>query len=227
MSQDLLAPYRTQPSVQAPATAAGEPEKHRSVADGELASAWTLKEFFGALNTVMRLPARARRKKETAKAEGAGSRIAFGLSPALSRFVLVGGGIVVVAVTIVKPLIDWATDSSHASLTQVAGVWEAGKGKHQGRHFEVTDSAVVFHTGDSPTDYTWHKVQQVKVRSVGDSTLYTVTYEEGKRTADLAFWYYQRPAPAIRLKNQPAVLWSLTRLQPVAGPPPSTKRTRI
>ncbi len=230
MSTDLLAPFRTQPSQPAvnPTQAVTQPtagiDRHRSVADGELATAWTLKEFFGSLNSVMRLPTRARRNdKPRAEAEVAAPAGTPGLHPGLYRFFLVAGGVTVVALLVVKPLINLLTDAGHASLTPVAGVWEAGKGKHEGRKFEVTDSAVVFHTGEKATDYTWHRVQEVKVKQVGDSSLYTVKYEEGKGSVDLTFWYYKAPKPGIRLKNQPGVLWGLTRDRPVTGPPPSNR----
>lgn len=229
MSTDLLAPFRTQPSQPAvnPSAAVTQPtpgiDRHRSVADGELANAWTLKEFFVSLNSVMRLPNRARRhEKPTAEAAAAPSGTP-GIHPGLYRFFLFAGGAVVVAVLVVKPLVSLLTNSGHASLTPVAGVWEAGKGKHEGRKFEVTDSAVVFHTGERATDYTWHRVQAVKVKQVGDSSLYTVKYEEGKGTVDLTFWYIRGAKPGLRLKNQPAVRWALTKERPVTGPPPSNR----
>lgn len=229
MSTDLLAPFRTQPSQPAvnPSQAVTQPtpgiDRHRSVADGELATAWTLKEFFSSLNSVMRLPTRARRN-EKPKADAAAAPAGTpGLHPGLYRFFLYAGGALVVAVLVVKPLIGLLTESGHASLVPVAGVWEAGKGKHAGRKFEVTDSAVVFHTGDRATDYTWHRVQAVKVKQLGDSSLYTVKYEEGKGTVDLTFWYIKGAKPGLRLKNQPAVLWALTKDRPVAGPPPSNR----
>lgn len=216
MTQDLLAPFRTGPSTQGN----GEPEKHRSVADGELATPWSLRDFFGSLNTVMRLPGKARRKAEVRTAGGLSIALP-GIRPWMSRLVLVGSGLAAVALLVVRPILSWATDSSHATLTPVVGVWEAGKGKYQGRRFEMTDSAVVFHNGHSATDYTWHRVQEVRVKRVADSTLYTVRYEEGKKTADMTFWYYGSGAPMIRLKNQPGVVWNKTSLAPSSGPPPA------
>jgi len=210
MSQDLLAPYRTTDAPDHP----GEPEKHRSVADGELATAWTLKEFFHSLNSVMRLPSRARRKAEPGTDGGFSMP---GVRPWMSRTVLAGGVVAVVGVFVVRPLMLWASRAGHASLTPVVGVWEAGKGKYEGRKFEMSDSAVAFHTGDS-TDYTWHRIQEVRVKGVADSVLYTVRYLEGEKTADLTFWYHPHPAPMIRLKNQPTVVWNRTSQTPTAGP---------
>lgn len=224
MSQDLLAPYRTQPS--APEAPESAQEKHRSVADGELATPWTLKDFFGSLNSVMRLPSKARRRAEPARTADGVSIAIPSVSPMLSKLILVGGGLTVLVLLVIRPLVLWATRAGHESLVQVTGVWEAGKGKHEGRHFELSDSAVVFHTGDEATDYTWHRVQEVRTRESGDSTLYTVRYEEGKATAELSFWYRYRPVKSIRLKNQPAVLWTLTKLRPVPGPPPESRPLR-
>jgi hypothetical protein len=207
MTQDLLAPYRT---TDAPAQP-GEPEKHRSVADGELAMPWTLKEFFYSLNTVMRLPSKARRKAEQTRTAGFSMP---GVRPWMSKLVVVGGVMAVLGLVVVRPLIEWASRAGHASLTPVVGVWEAGKGKYAGRRFEMSDSAVAFHTGDSASTYTWHKIQEVKVKPFADSVLYTVRYLEGEKTADLSFWYRGHPAPVIRLKNQPTVVWNKTALAP-------------
>lgn len=213
MSNDPLAAFRT-----GPATQGNEPERHRSVADGDLHNPWSLKEFFGSLNSVMRLPSKERRKEKAAgKSEGFSVSLP-GIPNWMSRLVLVGGGLAAVIMLVVVPAIGWITGGGHESLEPVVGVWEAGKGKYQGRRFEMSDSAVVFHTGQSATEYTWHRVQQVKVKRVADSTLYMVRYEEGKQTADMTFWYIAGRAPAIRLKNQPGVTWSKTGQVPVSGP---------
>ena len=212
MTQDLLAPYRTTASPAEP----DEPGKHRSVADGELATAWSLKEFFHSLNSVMRLPTKARRKTEEARTSGFSMP---GVRPWMSKMVLAGGIVAAVGVFLVRPIVLWASRAGHASLAPVVGVWEAGKGKYQGRRFEMSDSTVAFHTGDSASTYTWHRIQEVKVKPFADSALYTVRYLEGEKTADLSFWYRGNPAPAIRLKNQPTVVWSKTALTPTAQRP--------
>ncbi len=216
MANDPLAAFRTGPAPQD----GGEPERHRSVADGDLHNPWSLKEFFGSLNSVMRLPTKARRKeKEKARSEGLSVTLP-GIPGWMGKLVLYGGGAVAVTMLVVLPVIRSMTTADRASLTPVVGVWEAGKGKYQGRRFEMTDSAVVFRTGTKPTDYTWHRVQEVRVKQVADSVLYTVRYEEGDKTADMTFWYVAAAAPRIRLKNQPGVTWSKTNLVPAAGPPP-------
>jgi hypothetical protein len=215
MTQDLLSPYRT--AGTAPSQP-GEPEKHRSVADGELANPWTLKEFFNSLNSVMRLPSKARRKAEPASG-GATTFALPGIRPWMSKAVVAGGVVAVVSLVVVRPLVLWASKAGHASLAPVVGVWEAGKGKYQGRRFEVSDSAVAFQKGESADDYSWHRIQEVQVKTVADSALYTIRYEEGNKTADLSFWYRTRPAPVIRLKNSLGVAWNRTGLAPRAAPP--------
>jgi hypothetical protein len=218
MTQDLLAPYRTDDAPGKP----GEPEKHRSVADGELAHAWTLKEFFNSLNTVMRLPTRARRKEQVPAATTFSLSLP-GVRPWMSKALMAGGFVAVVSLVVVRPLVLWASKTGHATMTPVVGVWEAGKGKYQGRRFEMSDSAVAFHNGESAEDYTWHRIQEVKVRAVADSALYTVRYQEGKQTADFSFWYRGGPKPVIRLKNQPNVVWNRTSQTPTAGPAPERR----
>jgi hypothetical protein len=213
MTEDPLTPIQTTGSAP---TQPGEPEKHRSVADGELAAPWTLTQFFHSLNSVMRLPTKARRRVE--RAQGASFTLPGLGRPWVSRAILVGGFAVVVGILVVRPLLLWASRTGHDSLRPVVGVWEAGKGKYRGRSFEMSDSTVSFQYGEKASDYTWHRIEEVRVKPVGDSVLYTVRYAEGQKVADLSFWYQSIPTPVIRLKNQPDVVWSKSTRAPTAQP---------
>jgi len=221
MSQDLLAPYRTKGSTAStPADHSAGAEKHRSVADGELATPWTLTEFFHSLNTVMRLPTKARRTQqaEAAAARGAGGISIPSVNPVFSRALLVMGAVVVLGVVVVRPIFLWASGSGQEKLAPVVGVWEAGAGRWAGRSFEVSDSSIAFRNGEQRTDYSWHKIHEVRVRAAADSALYTVIYEESGKTAELTFWFKGGSAPAIRLKNTPAVIWSKSGRAATAQP---------
>jgi hypothetical protein len=219
MSQDLLAPYRTKGSTAPmPGVDPGEPEKHRSVADGELVNPWTLNEFFHSLNSVMRLPGKARRKKEQEAAAGGRGLAIPSVSPALSRGLIVLGAVALLVLVVIRPIVAWASGSGREKLVPLVGVWEAGAGRWAGRSFEVSDSSIAFRNGEKRTDYSWHRIQEVRVKPVADSALYTVIYEESGKTAELTFWFKRGPAPAIRLKNTPAVIWSKSARAATAQP---------
>jgi hypothetical protein len=220
MSQDLLAPYRIKASTApTPADTPAAEEKHRSVADGELARPWTLTEYFRSLNTVMRLPTKARRTQQAeAAARGIGGISIPSVNPAFSRALLVLGAVVVLGVVVVRPIFLWASGSGREKLAPVVGVWEAGAGRWAGRSFEVSDSSIAFRNGEQRTDYSWHRIHDVRVRPAADSALYTVIYEESGKTAELTFWFKGGSAPAIRLKNTPAVVWSKSGRAATAQP---------
>jgi hypothetical protein len=195
MSSDPVESGTGPVSGEAPAEAG----RHRSVADGDLTASWTLKDYFASLNSVMRLPGRPRRKAKDAAGEAATAR-----PGGVARKVIMGAGLAAVAVLAMR-LFPPAASSGQLELTPVVGVWEAGKGKYRGHHFEVTDSTVVFQTGERDGDVTAHPVQRVQVQQVADSTLFTIRYGEGDAAADLAFWLRGK---VIRLKNQPETEWS-------------------
>jgi hypothetical protein len=194
--------------------------RHRSVADGELLTHWTLKDFFSSLNTVMRLPARARRKA----AEDAAARVARGLNLNLDNIRLPKGlvaasVVMLLGVFVVKPLMLSASGSGEVrDLSQAYGVWQASAGKYAGRMFEVQQYSIAFRTSSDSPDYTWHKIDQVKISGPADSTLYTVVYEEEGKTAEFAFWFMKRDKPVIRFLHQPEIIWDKTPYEPIARP---------
>lgn len=207
------------------------PSRHRSVADGELLSTWTLADFFSSLNTVMRLPARARRKlaraaaeKKAAAAEAAASA-AKGLQPGLLRSIRMPKGLVAasvllfVGVFVVRPLVVSASGSGDGrDLSPAYGVWQASTGKYAGRMFEVGEHSIAFRTSSASPDYTWHKIDKVIVRGAADSTLYKVVYVEAGKTAEFSFWFVKQAKPVIRFLHQPETVWEKTPYEPIARP---------
>lgn len=195
--------------------------RHRSVADGELLSTWTLKDFFSSLNTVMRLPARARRKAAEEAASKAAKKLGLGALEdiQLPKGLVAASLVLLLGVFVVKPLVLSASGSSDKrDLTPAYGVWQAKTGKYAGRMFEVSQYSIAFRTSSDSPDYTWHKIDQVKASGPADSTLYTVVYEEEGKTAEFAFWYVTRDKPVIRFLHQPETVWDKTPYEPIARP---------
>ena len=191
------------------------PEKHRSLADGDLHTSWNMMDFFGSLNSVMRLPekvaARAAAKRAAAKS---------GEAPPLSipKPLVFAMLLVSFCVLIGGPLLTALTYGEGVERLEPAlGVWNAGTGKYAGRVFELTDSTVAFSTS-SNGDFQRYRIELVHAQGAGDSTLYTVTYQGERGTSDFAFWLV--PPAVIRFKNTPETVWHRSALSlPTAGKP--------
>ena len=183
------------------------PEPHRSLADGDLHTAWNMMDFFASLNNVMRLPdkvlARAAAKRKEAKAGEAPSfsipKPAVFAMLVVSFCVLVGG-----------PLLASLNNGDGGDLEPAFGVWNAGSGRYAGRVFELTDSTVAFSTSANG-DLQRYRIDLVRTVGAGDSTLYIVTYKAEKGTSDFAFWLLP-PGGLIRFKNSPETVWTRTAL---------------
>ncbi len=219
MSQNSsLTTARPAPAAGAPARPTDQGPEYRSIVDGELATTWSLEDYFGSLNTVMRLPPKVRRKVEKAAQNTPGGvqvlavldrvRIPSGL--------LVAAFLLGVVVLVIKPLVLGASGGG-ADLTPVYGSWEAGKGKYAGRMFEISEQSIGFKTSAESPDYTRHAIESVRGRQVADSTLYTVTYKQDNKTAEFTFWFYGGGSPLIRFKNQHEVIWRKAGAQPVTS----------
>lgn len=217
MDQDTITRPATEEPVAPPAADLGP--RHRSVADGELLTTWSLGEFFQSLNSVMRLPARVRRKK----AEEAAKAKALGL-PSIDK-IRVPNGLVAASVLlllgvfVVKPLVLSASGSADLrTFSRAFGVWQAKSGKYAGRMFEVGEHSIAFRTSSDSPEYSWHKIDDVRITGSQDSTLYTVVYEEAGKNAEFAFWLVQHKDPVIRFLHQPEVVWDKTPYEPIARP---------
>ena len=192
---------------------------YRSVADGELRTPWTLSEYFASLNTVMRLPAKVRRKaQEVARRTpgGAEALAAFERLRIPTGWATVAAALAV-AVLIGRPLLA-AVVGRGADLTPAYGVWQAGKGRYEGRTLQIVEQHIAFGTSSKGTEYSWHQIREVEARPAADSTLFTVVYDEGGKTAEFAFWYVGGQPAAIHVVHQPEVVWTKSTRSPSTPP---------
>ncbi|HEU5154720.1 MAG TPA: hypothetical protein VFU03_08325 [Gemmatimonadales bacterium] len=182
------------------------PEQHRSLADGDLQTVWSMVDFFGSLNNVMRLP-----EKVLATARGPGDPTRDSLFRRIPRPVLLAMMLVSACVLVGGPLLAVLSNGEGIErLAPAFGVWRADGGRYAGRIFELSDSAVVFSTsGDG--DLQHYRINEVRAQGAGDSTLYTVTYRAEQGTSDFAFWLLPTGG-LIRFKNAPETVWSRTAL---------------
>jgi hypothetical protein len=189
---------------------------HRSLADGELATPWSLEDFFRNVNTVLRLPARSQpapaQQARAAQAPGR-TRPSRG-KLRIPRGALVAGVLLAIGYFGIWPLILSATSVEQVPLSVAQGVWLAEGGLYTGRTFELGERTIGFRTSKDSADYTWHEIVGHRTRSAGDSVLFTVAYEDGSREAEFAFWLIAGRAPVVRLQHQAGVVWKKTPLRP-------------
>lgn len=189
--------------------------RHRSVADGELASTWTLKDYFASLNSVLRLPAKP---KPVAEPEPAGFSLPSLPNIRLPRMVVSGSIILSLGVLVVRPLVLSASRGDTASLAPAVGVWEAGSGRYEGRMFELGTSSIAFRTSATSPEYTWHPISNLVVKPDGDSMLFTLSYEQDGKQAEFVFWLISGKEQVIRVTHQQGTTWKKTPYAPIAKP---------
>jgi len=191
---------------------------YKSVADGELKSAWTLSEYFASLNTVMRLPAKVRHKAEemARRSPGGTATLAAFERMRIPTGLVAAAVLVAIVLLIGRPLL--AAVGSSADLSAAYGVWQAGKGRYEGRTFQIVETHIAFGTSSKAAEYTWHKVRDVKAKAVADSTLFTVVYDEDGKTAEFAFWYVGGQPAAVHVVHQPEVVWTKSARSPSTPP---------
>jgi hypothetical protein len=192
---------------------------YRSVADGELKTAWTLSEYFASLNTVMRLPAKVRRKAEEVAKRTPGGEAALAIVQRIRipSGLMAAAAVAAVVILVGRPLLA-AVGGSSADLSPAFGVWQAGKGKYQGRTFQIADQHIAFGTSSKGDEYSWYKVKDVTAKPAADSTMFTVVYEENGKTAEFTFWYLGGQPASIHVVHQPEVVWTKSTRSPTTPP---------
>jgi hypothetical protein len=194
---------------------------YRSVADGELKNTWTLSEYFASLNTVMRLPSKVRRRAEAVAKKTPGGETALAL---LDRVQIKTGWLIAgvgafLLVLVGRPLLGAMSGGPEADLRAAVGVWEAGKGKYEGRSLQIVEKQIAFGTEPKTTRFAWHPIRSVHAKAAQDSTQYTVVYEQDGQAAEFAFWLVGGSPARIHVVHQPGVEWSKSPRTPT---PPST-----
>lgn len=188
---------------------------HRSIADGELVSTWSLKDYFGSLNAVLRLPSKP---KAVPKPKQEFSLPSFS-HVRLPKSVVAASLVIGLVVLVIRPIVLSASRADTEALAAAIGVWEAESGRYAGRMFELGPISIAFRTSAKSPEYTWHKIANLEVKPAGsDSTFYNLHYELDGKEAEFAFWLIPGPPPVIRVANQQGVTWKKTVYEPIARP---------
>lgn len=177
-------------------SASRQPKEYRPLGSGELADAWELGEFLGALGPVMRLPPKEDdRPVPTPRLRAAASgrravrlvALAIGLMGAAA-----GAG----------PL--WR--ALHPSLPMpqgLLGVWSTNDATHRDRTFEL--SAVQLRLGLGARDATY-PITAIRRRDSADAAVYVLEYRDEETALEFALAI--GPDSVVKLRNLPAVSWS-------------------
>jgi hypothetical protein len=178
----------------------------RSLADGELKNAVSLRDFLHGLGPLLQLP-RRKRAKSTPEEQGE-ARPAFAISPPSRRAALVLLGLAATGAGAVHLLAAGGAAGSDLPPA-LQGRWVTSNKKYAGRAMEFRGDSVGIFT--APGVGQFYPVRQVKSRQQRDTTVVTLTYEQaaGKPT-QLALRLVERHA-RLSLANQPDMIWSRER----------------
>jgi len=178
----------------------------RSLADGELKNAVSLRDFLHGLGPLLQLP-RRKKAKPTSETKGE-ARPAFAIAPPLRRAALVLLGLAAVGAGTARFLAAGSAGGSGLPPA-LQGRWVTSNPKYAGRAMQFRGDSVGIFT--APGVGQFYPVRQVKSRQQHDTTVVTLTYEQaaGKPT-QLALRLVERRA-RLSLVNQPDLIWTRER----------------
>ena len=189
-------PLPAQPMAQATA-----PQPTGSVGDGNLAEPMKLEVFLHGIATIYDLP-----EKEVAPTEPPPKKANKRRSLYFQR-----GLVITLALSLIGL---FAVSLSRTELPGVLpsplyGEWKSSEPRYKDRAFMITSRDVTFRTGPSPEALTVHKIRHVdRTRGGGDTTYFSVEYEEEAGLVTWKFAYVESPKPTIRFVNQKNLIWT-------------------
>jgi hypothetical protein len=195
---NLLPP---RPPAPTPRSVPAAPVFGGSLKDGELINPMELGDFMMQLGMLFRLPVRVK-EPEPGDQPGTSAKrrsrrsLLIRMSPILAA-VLVS---TYAAFNVTLPSAQTATVPE-----ELIGVWITSDAKYAGRHLALTDKTVVIGKGDAGES--GHTVKTVDQRAKGDTTIYTIIYQDEGGTRDLVLRYLPGGKPRVTLLNQPQMIW--------------------
>ena len=91
---------------------------------------------------------------------------------------------------------------------ELLGVWATEAESHADRVFTITDSTLVFQTGE--TDSVIYPVVEVIRNDTDSGAEYVIKHDVDGDVADFAFYYMEMPEPLIQFKYQRNMDWRKT-----------------
>lgn len=106
-------------------------------------------------------------------------------------------GLVLVGLSLVPP--------NREIPPELLGVWATEAESHADRVFTITDSTVIFQTGE--TDSVIYPVVEVIRNDTDSGAEYVIRHDVEGDVAEFAFYYMEAPEPVIQFKNQRNMDW--------------------
>jgi hypothetical protein len=88
---------------------------------------------------------------------------------------------------------------------ELLGVWATEAESHADRVFTITDSTLIFQTGE--TDSVIYTVVEVIHNDTDSGAEYVIRHDVDGSVAEFAFYYMAMPEPLIQFKNQRNMDW--------------------
>ena len=189
--------------VGGPATPAPSPSGYvTGIADGNLSQDVKLRDFLFGIGVVFRLPKRTKkdREREAAAAEKRKFKIRIpvrAISVALAPVLIVVAG-----------YLGYQRWSGDPMPLAVVGTWSTDDGRYAGRSFWLNSQSVAFQNGKATSDFSVHPIKRIRVKAVADTTFLAIDYEQDGAPITFSIKYRDRPAPQIRMVNQPTIEWT-------------------
>lgn len=172
------------------------PPAHRSLASGDLDSAWELDEFFQALGPVMGLPPKEKEPRPTQKRAKAATGVR------RPRALIATAVTLLMVAAFHAPLIRLLMRNGPVP-GEFLGVWRTTSPRYAERGFTITSDSLLLYLG--PRGLASYPITGVRTKRTADSLLYTVHYLDGTSTLELGL--RMDTDSTVRVANLPAVLW--------------------
>jgi hypothetical protein len=93
---------------------------------------------------------------------------------------------------------------------ELVGVWKTLNAHYADRSFEITNTSIIFSTGDGQIDF--YPIAAAEQAREGEALLYTILYlNEARHEYRFTFYFEPSNGGVIRWKNKPDIEWAKAR----------------
>ena len=115
-----------------------------------------------------------------------------------------------VLVTVLMLLLGCQSRKPTAVPDELVGVWKTLNAQYADRSFEITQTSIIFSTGDGQIDF--YPIAAAEQAREGEALLYTILYlNEARQEYRFTFYFEPSNGGVIRWKNKRDIEWAKAR----------------
>ena len=115
-----------------------------------------------------------------------------------------------VLVTVLMLLLGCQSRKPSAVPDELVGVWKTLNAQYADRSFEITQTSIIFSTGDGQIDF--YPIAAAEQVREGEALLYTILYlNEARQEYRFTFYFEPSNGGVIRWKNKRDIEWAKAR----------------